>query len=288
MNDLKTMMPHHRAESKMERSKTLSVVNEVCTMKHCNKAILFEGRRKRDLYIWFSNIPEGPSAKFLIENIHTMGELKLTGNCLHGSRPLLSFDPQFDEVPYLKLLKELFTQVFGVPKHHPKSQPFYDHVFTFTFIDNRIWFRNFQILSEDGGLNEIGPRFVMNPVKIFAESFGGEPLWENSDYVSPSRHRQMLRKAASDRYNNRLEQKTTHELARPKHAYIFNEFNEIFEGEALARATELLEKEKKTLKEADKKKRVKAAAKTEENIAPKGEKQGKEKKKIEKGKKKTK
>lgn len=245
MRDLRTLMPHHRAEAKMERSKTLSVVNEVCGMKHCNKAILFEGRRKQDLYMWFSNVPEGPSAKFLVENIHTMGELKMSGNCLRGSRPLLSFDTRFDEIPYLQLLKELFTQIFGVPKHHPKSQPFYDHVITFTFLDKRIWFRNFQILSEDGGLCEVGPRFVMNPVKIFNGSFGGEPLWENQDYVSPSKHRQLLKKSAKDRYVNRLEQKTTLEMNRPKTTFIFNEFNDIFQGDPLAKAVDFLEREEK-------------------------------------------
>jgi ribosome biogenesis protein BRX1 len=50
------------------------------------------------------------------------------------------------------LLRELLTQIFGVPNHHPKSQPFVDRVYTFTFLDNRIWFRNYQILAEDGAL----------------------------------------------------------------------------------------------------------------------------------------
>lgn len=88
----------------------------------------------------------------------------MTGNCLRGSRPLLSFDPQFTTDPHYSLLKELLIQTFGVPKHHPKSQPFFDHVYTFMILDNRIWFRNYQILSEDGALAEIGPRFVLNPV----------------------------------------------------------------------------------------------------------------------------
>lgn len=236
-------MPHHRIESKMERSKTLSVVNEVCAMKHCNKAVLFEGRRKQDLYIWLSDVSEGPSAKFLVENIHTMGELKLTGNCLRSSRPLLSFSPEFDDLPYLQLLKELFTQTFGVPKHHPKSQPFFDHVISFTFMDKRIWYRNFQILSEDGGLCEVGPRFVMNPVKIFDGSFGGDALWENPDYVSPSKHRQMLRKAAKDRYVNRLEQKSVYEATRPKTTFVFNEFNDIFQGDSTEKAEEFVKRE---------------------------------------------
>lgn len=207
MRDIKTLMPHHREESKMERTKTLSVINEMCTMKNCNKAILFEGRRKMDLYMWCSNIPNGPSVKFLVENIHTMGELKMTGNCLRGARPLLSFDTQFTEVPHLRVIKELFTQIFGVPNYHPKSQPFFDHVYTFAYIDKRIWFRNFQILSEDGGLAEIGPRFVLNPVKLFRDSFSGPTLWENPTYVSPARYRQMVRKEASAKYENKIDQK---------------------------------------------------------------------------------
>lgn len=263
MKDIKTLMPHHRAESKMERSKTLSVINEMCEMKHCNKSLLFEGRRKRDLYMWLSNVPKGPSAKFLIENIHTMAELKMTGNCLRGSRPLLSFDAKFDNIPYLKLLKELLTQTFAVPNHHPKSQPFIDHVYTFTFLDNRIWFRNFQILSEDGALAEIGPRFVMNPVKIFDGSFTGNTIWENPEYVSPSRQRQMLKKVAKDKYISRIEQKVNQEATEPEHAYEGIEYDELFEDEAPIEAAKkiaakLSEKATNEQKKANKTKNPKA------------------------------
>lgn len=212
MRDIKTLMPHHREESKMERTKTLSVVNEMCIMKNCNKAILFEGRRKMDLYMWCSNIPNGPSVKFLVENVHTMGELKMTGNCLRGARPMLSFDAQFTEIPHLKIIKELFTQMFGVPNYHPKSQPFFDHVYTFAYIDKRIWFRNFQILSEDGGLAEIGPRFVLNPVKLFRDSFSGPTLWENPTYVSPARYRQMVRKQASSKYESKIDRQVQRDI----------------------------------------------------------------------------
>lgn len=77
-------------------------------------------------------------------------------------------------------------QIFSTPYHHPKSQPFIDHVITFSVLDSRIWFRNFQILSEDGALAEIGPRFVLNPIKIFDGSFQGQTIWENPRYVSPA------------------------------------------------------------------------------------------------------
>lgn len=53
--------------------------------------------------------PSGPSIKFEIKDIHTTQELKLQGNCLMYSRPLLSFDKSFDEKPHLKLIKEMFV-----------------------------------------------------------------------------------------------------------------------------------------------------------------------------------
>ena len=113
---------------------------------------------RKDLYLWASNVARGPSAKFQVENVHTMGELKMTGNCLKASRPILSFDKNFENEPHLALVRELFTQVrysttvlwailqhgynfqiFSVPNHHPKSQPFFDHVYTFSVVDDKIW-----------------------------------------------------------------------------------------------------------------------------------------------------
>ena len=243
MEDLRTLMPHCRSENKMERRENLSVVNEMCEMRNCNKAVLFEGRLRRDLYMWLSNVPTGPSVKFLVENIYTMAELKLTGNCLKGTRPLLSFDNSFDETPHYQVLKELLIQIFGTPNGHPKSQPFIDHVLTFSILDNRIWFRNYQILAEDGALAEVGPRFVLNPIKIFENSFGGATLWENPDYISPAKYRRTVKKDSADRYINRITQKAHRELDRPEKTYDLNDIDDIFAGDAFEKATEIVEKE---------------------------------------------
>merc|ERR1712131_119111 len=86
MKDLKTIMPHTKADTKMDRKDKLFVINEVCEMKNCNKCLFFEAKKKRDLYMWIANVPHGPSAKFLVQNVHTLAELKMTGNCLKGSR----------------------------------------------------------------------------------------------------------------------------------------------------------------------------------------------------------
>ena len=205
MTDLRSLIPHSRADTKLDRKEDLATINEICEMKNCQKCIFFEMRKKKDVYMWVVNTPNGPSAKFLVENIHTMDELKLTGNCLLGSRPILSFDPVFGEVPYLQLLKELFSQVFSTPYYHPKSKPFVDHTFYFGFMDNRIWFRNYQIVDKGETMTEIGPRFVLNPIKVFGGAFGGVTLYENPNFITPNAHRRMMRLEASYKYKNRTD-----------------------------------------------------------------------------------
>lgn len=119
----------------------------------------------------------------------TTAELKMTGNALRYSRPILSFDPSFNnsEMPHLRLLKEIFIQSFGTPNFHPRMQPYTDKVVTLIFFADRIWFRCYQIVEESGALSEIGPRFSLFPMKIFAGSFGGSVIWENPKYISPNK-----------------------------------------------------------------------------------------------------
>lgn len=133
-----------------------------------------------------------------------MEELRLSGNCLRGARPLLSFDPEFDKTPHMSLLKELFAQTFGVPNHHPRSQPFYDHVYTFSVLDGRIWFRNYQIVGEEGALAEVGPRFVLNLIRIFDGSLGGPVIYSNQGFINPNVRRRMVRLQASGKYKDKV------------------------------------------------------------------------------------
>jgi len=208
MADLKSLLPHSKGESKFDKREKTSAINEICEMENCSKCLYFENRKRRDLYLWISNINGGPSAKFLVHNVHTMGELKLTGNCLKGSRPILSFDRRFGEEPHLELLQELLTQTFGTPAYHPKSQPFTDHVIAFSIEDGKIWFRNYQILDEASGkLEEVGPRLVLEIVKIFDGSFGGPVLYENANYTSPNLVRRHQRLASAGKYVDRVQAK---------------------------------------------------------------------------------
>jgi len=163
-----------------------------------------------------------------------MEELHFTGNCLKGSRPILSFDASFDKEPHLQLLKEIFLHIFGVPKTSRKVKPFVDHVMGFTLADGKVWIRNYQISEtepsktkpgEDAekqvgskskskgksvetelSLVEIGPRFVLTPIVILEGSFGGPVIYENKEFVSPNQVRSEIRLKKAGRYNQRAEQ----------------------------------------------------------------------------------
>ena len=132
-----------------------------------------------------------------------------------------------------------------------------DHVLVFSILDNKVWFRNYQVsrpplppriselpsclttyrhspsgeiiftnetllplttlyltqiiekdpLQPSGppqtSLVEIGPRFVLTPIRIFEGSFGGPTVFENSEFVSPSAVRSSMRREAGDKYRSR-------------------------------------------------------------------------------------
>lgn len=167
----------------------------------------------------------------IIHPVHTMEELHFTGNCLKGSRPILSFDAAFETQPHFRVIKELFLHTFGVPQGARKSKPFIDHVMGFTIADGKIWIRNYQVseveqnmvkgvdeedISEqaatgkskntDINLVEIGPRFVLTPLVIQEGSFGGPIIYENREFVSPNQVRADIRRAKAARHNTRTEQ----------------------------------------------------------------------------------
>lgn len=221
MLDLFQLLPHAKKDAKLDTKKDRSVINDVADAAGCSSAIFFEARKKADLYLWLSRPPDGPSAKFLVRNVHTMAELKLAGNHMRSSRPCLSFHGAFDDEakPHWGLLKTMLLRAFATPRRHPKSKPFFDHVLSFTLADGKIWIRNYQVVPGadrkgvlGGGsskaadvetataatagkvrpavagmsLVEVGPRACLEPIKIFAGSFGGRVLYDNAEYVSPN------------------------------------------------------------------------------------------------------
>ena len=210
VNDLINLIPNSKKECKIERDIAAEELNNICYMHSCKFCIYFE-HRKRELVMWLFKSPGGPLAKFSVTNIHALNEIKLMGNCIKYSRPLLSFDKSFEEKEHLKLLKEMFIQTFNSPKGHPKTKPFYDHQICFYNIDNQIFIRVYQILNEIKEkftnadkedkiqLLEIGPRFSLKLIRIFSDSLGGKTLYLNKDYIAPG----IIIKKKADNFKKR-------------------------------------------------------------------------------------
>ncbi|KAM0747136.1 hypothetical protein T439DRAFT_329358 [Meredithblackwellia eburnea MCA 4105] len=230
LNDIHSLLPHSKKDSKLDSKHHLPLLNELAYLSNSNNCLFFEARRKyQDLYLWAAKTPNGPSVRFHVMNIHTMEEIKMSGNCLKGSRPVIVFGNEFDQTESWRLVKECLSNIFAVPKTARKAKPFVDHVITFSIVDGKVWFRNFQILDtpppvdpsepttssttskrkekEDKkkgmSLSEIGPRFVLNPVKIFEGSFNGATIFENKEFVPSSQSSHLFKKDRANKYLQR-------------------------------------------------------------------------------------
>ncbi len=69
-----------------------------------------------------------------MQNVHTMDELKLTGNCGHGTRALLCFDATFDAEPHWRAVKDLLAVTF--------------RCMAFAIDDGKVWVRHYQIVDD--------------------------------------------------------------------------------------------------------------------------------------------
>jgi ribosome biogenesis protein BRX1 len=77
-----------------------------------------------------------------------------------------------------------------------------------------------EMKQESGGLTaaatslvEIGPRFVLDPIRIFRGSFGGQTLYQNPAFISPNEVRAVQR-AQGNKIANRKEAKDLRKARR--------------------------------------------------------------------------
>ena len=73
LSDLRDLLPHSKKDVKFDAKDDLATINELCEMKNCNNCIFFEARKRKDLYMWVSKAPNGPSAKFQVQNSQSRG-----------------------------------------------------------------------------------------------------------------------------------------------------------------------------------------------------------------------
>lgn len=234
--DLAGLLPHTYKETKLDSKKKQAgynlLLNSLADLHSCNVIFFLEARKRgQDLYLWLSRPPNGPTIRFHVNNLHTMGEINagFSGNCLKGGRGLVVFDRSFDEqgpvmdgqpgTEYRSLIKEMLRGVFCVPKRGVRGmKPFVDRIIGIFGVDGKIWIRVYEVREAEGdnrdkegpdvSLVEIGPRFVLTPIVILEGSFGGPVIYENKEYVSPNQVRREVRMDKAARYGQRRDTTT--------------------------------------------------------------------------------
>lgn len=219
MDDLLKLLPHGRKDPKFDKGEPLSTLGEIADLNACAGIMYFEARKMKDLYLWVcanktAAKTAGPCAKFLVEKVRPMRDLRLTGNCLLGSRTILSFDGSFERTAHAKVLKQLLAHIFAPPKGHPRSKPFHDHVLSFSWLDGRVVVRHYQVVpplrdkkKEDDTLVEIGPRLTLVPIRILEGVFAGETIYSSESFKSPNLLRSEQKRRAAKRTIGHVAQK---------------------------------------------------------------------------------
>lgn len=247
IQNLHDLLPNTKNQHTLDTKKNLnSQLPELATIYNCNNILYFENRKHQDLYLWVSKNPNGPTIKFLLQDIHTALEQQFLGNCLKGSRPIVLFDKSFNDPTNYQcmIFKELLAHTFGVSPNSRKLKPFIDHITLFSLIDGKIWVRNYEIQSkvknlteyensleneidenDDLQLIELGPRFIMTPILILEGCFGGPKIWENDNYVSPNSYRSFMKMEAAKQAIGRQEKKEQRKLNKRENVIAANELS---------------------------------------------------------------
>lgn len=62
------MLPHGRKDAKFDSKSKLYELNELAELYNTNYVLFFEARKAKDLYVWMSKAPNGPTIKFHMQN----------------------------------------------------------------------------------------------------------------------------------------------------------------------------------------------------------------------------
>ena len=68
LNDLASLLPHSRKDAKLDTKSKLYHLNELAELYNCNNVFFFEARKGKDLYLWMSKAPNGPTVKMHMQN----------------------------------------------------------------------------------------------------------------------------------------------------------------------------------------------------------------------------
>lgn len=192
-DNIQDCIPHAKHENSMNK-KHYHELEEIAEDRRCDTVGMIETCHKRqnenEAYFWIAACPSGPSINFYIHDAQSIENLRLIGNVMKGSRPILQFDPKFDDGGIFELAKLSLQRLFSVPYQDPHSKPFVDRTMMFTIDDKGlIIIRHYQIhwsdVDSETDLAEVGPRITLEPNYVLAGVFKGHKIWKNEKFKSP-------------------------------------------------------------------------------------------------------
>ncbi|CAI7908590.1 unnamed protein product [Closterium sp. NIES-54] len=324
MEDITALLPHSKKEPKVDvaRGRQLNeALSELMDLRGCSLCLFFEMRKQRDLYLWLSKGPSGPSVKFLISvgmarlvMTHMYGSScddsyarshALLSDCTHmctGSfllhplyrvtsslschlfsivSPLLYrvtsslschlfsiVSPLLYRVtsslschlfsivsPLLyRVTSSLSCHLFSIvsPLLYRVTSSLSCHLFKSAFASPSIASvpthspilppplpicipgaegasRIYDITVERMSLVEVGPRFCLNPIRVFSGTFGGPTLNENPSYISPNKFR-INEKKHGEEYREKVRERHSRETYKVVNALPVEDLAHVWDG----------------------------------------------------------
>lgn len=205
LEDLIKMVPHSRRDTPVLKSE-MHDLEIVASDDRCDTIFLLETNNKTDSYFWAARTHEGPSVRMAMREGVSIRDLRQLGNCLKGSRPIITIDPELKQHPQTNLATELLIRVFSVPKGNLNAKPFVDHVLSFVYVDHCILVRIYQVRwDSDIVLVEIGPRLTLEPDLILAGTFRGSKIWNKP--LPPKRNQNFDRAKSREKKAEQLQER---------------------------------------------------------------------------------
>lgn len=187
VRDFARVLPNAQLGAKIDARATLDSVQDACYARDNGMAAVFlRAPFEDEMTLWLARVPDGPSARFHVVNLHTVAELNFQYTVRRVRQPcLLSFDGSFEGAPHLRLIKELLRGLFAGPGGQPGAGGRFSSVISFCHVDEQIWVRAYDLHAEGEGagddgelsLRERGPRLVLIPQSVITSVVRGATIW---------------------------------------------------------------------------------------------------------------
>lgn len=153
-------------EQKWDMGKDYGELKNLIEINECDSMLFFRStRRSDDLWVGVLN---GMSVLFRMHNVFTVKDCNFPVNSFRDCGYVLMFSKEFDEIEHLRCAKNVIDHVF-------QSNEIKDKALCFFYLDGFIWVRCYKIGKK---LEEIGPRFVLEVLKVFEKCFEGKVLYK--------------------------------------------------------------------------------------------------------------